>query len=201
MTPSNGHPKDPSNPPNGPRSDGPRPRPGGPGRRRPGGPGPGPRKGPRGPIGPRPGSPRQSPIGLRRVDEGIYELVHPACVEETDLDYQEGLEIWKAGDPDEARDALRFALEGCPDNLWVHVALGDLALKEFRDPRLAQGHYGYAFELVHRTLPEDLDGRLPRDRAPNRPFFDALQGLIACLQAIGEGREADALQKLLEKLR
>ncbi|MDG3004674.1 tetratricopeptide repeat protein [Paludisphaera mucosa] len=181
MTPSNGHPKDPSRRPNGPGGPQRRPRPG--------------------PGGPGPREHRPGPIGLRRVEGELFELVHPACVEETDLDYQEGLEIWKAGEPEEARDALRFALEGCPDNLWVHVALGDLALKEFRDPRLAQGHYGYAFELAQRALPPDFAGRLPREREANRPFFDALQGLIACLRAVGEGREADKLQKLLEKLR
>lgn len=172
------------------RSSGP---PGGPKRRgkparRPGG--------PRGGGGSRPG-----PIGLRQVEEGVFALVHPPCVQETDLDYQEGLELWNAGDPEEARDALRFVLEGCPDNLWVHVALGELALKEFRDPRLAQGHYGYAFELAHRALPSNFLGRLPRDLPDNRPFFDALQGLIACLRAVGQSREADDLQRLLERLR
>ncbi|WP_165250248.1 tetratricopeptide repeat protein [Paludisphaera soli] len=188
MTDSNGRPHDPSKRPKGPR-------PGGPKRR------PGPRPGPA-PSGPRPGTARQSPIGVRRVEgEPFFELVHPPCVEETDLDYQEGLEIWEAGEPEEARDALRFALEGCPDNLWVHVALGDLAYKEFRDPKLAMGHYGYAFELAHRALPADFAGKLPRDHAPNRPFHDALLGLVSCLRAIGEEREADELRKLLEKLR
>jgi hypothetical protein len=43
-------------------------------------------------------------------------LVHPRCVEETELDYEEGLELRKAGDPEGARDALRYALEGCHDN-------------------------------------------------------------------------------------
>lgn len=154
--------------------------------------------------GGRPGGPRRSPpspIGLRQVEGGVFELVHPKCVEEVDLDYREGLEIWKNGEPEEARDALRFALEGCGDNLWVHVALGDLALKEFRDPRLARGHYGYAFELGHRALPPDFAGKLPRERSANRPFHDALQGLCACLRAEGEHREADRLAKLQERLR
>jgi len=190
MTQSNGHPRGPSNPN---RPDGPRRRPG-PGRR------PGPARRPA-PSGPSEAKARQGPIGLRRVEGEVFELVHPPCVEETDLDYQEGLEIWKAGEPEEARDALRFALEGCPDNLWVHVALGDLALKEFRDPRLAQGHYGYAFELGNRALPPGFAGKLPRENAANRPFYDAASGLISCLRATGEGGEADRLQGLVDRLR
>ena len=81
-----------------------------------------------------------------------FDLVHPRCVEETELDYAEGIELWKAGEPEEARDALRFALEGCHDNLWVHVALGRIALQEFKDPNLARGHFGYAVELVRILL-------------------------------------------------
>ncbi|MGC8643851.1 MAG: tetratricopeptide repeat protein, partial [Isosphaeraceae bacterium] len=75
------------------------------------------------------------PIRLAVVDQGqsAFELVHPRCVQETEPDYQEGLELWKAGDPEEARDALRYALDACHDNLWIHVALGKLALEEFRD--------------------------------------------------------------------
>ena len=89
-------------------------------------------------VASRPGS---GAIGLRQV-EGIpdaFELVHPRCVAEAELDYQEGIDLWKAGDPEEARDALRYALGACRDNLWVHVALGQLALREFKDPALRAG--------------------------------------------------------------
>src|SRR3954447_9256659 len=108
--------------------------------------GPGARRGARQGGVSRPGS---GAISLRQV-EGIpdaFELVHPRCVAEAELDYQEGLELWKAGDPEEARDALRYALGACRDNLWVHVTLGKIALREFKDPALARGHFGYAFEL------------------------------------------------------
>ena len=82
-----------------------------------------------------------------------FELVHPICVEEIEPDYQEGLELWKAGDPEEARDALRYPLQVCPANLWVHVALGRIALDEFKDPDLARGHFGYAVDLARKVLP------------------------------------------------
>ena len=106
----------------------------------------------------------------------VFELVHPRCVRETELDYQEGLELWKAGDPEGARDALRYALQACHDNLWVHVALGRIALEEFRDPGLARGHFGYAVELARKAIRPDFRGRLPADRAANGPFFKAVEG-------------------------
>src|SRR4029079_4287209 len=128
---------------------------------------------------------RPGPIGLARV-EGVpdsFDLVHPRCVREAELDYQEGMELWKAGDPEGARDALRYALQACHDNLWVHVALGRIALDEFRDPGLARGHFGYAVELVRHSLREDFRSRLPTDPRANRPFYDALDGLIQSLLA------------------
>ena len=97
-------------------------------------------------------------IGLYRLERGDFELVHPRKVEETREDYEEGIELWKEGDPESARDALRYALSACHDNLWVHVALGRIALAEFRDPTLARGHFGYAFELGERALPAGFCG-------------------------------------------
>ena len=90
----------------------------------------------RGSRGPRPsaGGSRPGAIGLRRIGGEDFELVHPRAVRETELDYEEGIELWKAGDPESARDALRYALSACHDNIWVHVALGQIALAEFRDP-------------------------------------------------------------------
>jgi tetratricopeptide (TPR) repeat protein len=142
------------------------------------------------------------PLGLAPVERGanVFELVHPRCVLETELDYQEGLELWNAGDPDEARDALRYALEACHDNLWIHVALGRLALEESRDPVLARGHFGYAVELARRAIPAGFSGTLPPERPANVPFFQAVDGLLACLKALGKTPEADSLAALARKL-
>ena len=96
-------------------------------------------------------------------------------------DYEEGIELWKAGDVEAARDALRYALQGCGDNIWVHVALGRIALEEFKDPSLARGHYGYAFELAQRLAP-GFSGRLPRQRVANEAFFEAIEGLATCYE-------------------
>jgi hypothetical protein len=111
-----------------------------------------------------------------------------------ELDYQEGIELWRAGDPEAARDALRYALQGFGENLWVHVALGQIALGEFRDPALARGHFGYAFELSQRALPPGFAGRLPLHRPANRPLYDAIDGLSSCFEALGQPAEAARLR-------
>jgi hypothetical protein len=116
-------------------------------------------------------------------------------------DYEEGMEILRAGDPEGARDALRYALQGCGDNLWVHVALGRIALEEFREPSLARGHFGYAFELAARAIPPGFSGRLDPERPVNRPFFEAIEGLAACYEALGKPSEVGPLRALSTRLR
>src|SRR3954469_23061417 len=118
-------------------------------------------------------------VNLRRIGGADFELVHPRCVAEMEMDYEEGIALWKEGDVEAARDALRFALQGCGDNLWVHVALGRMALEDFRDASLARGHFGYAYELAERALPRGFNGRLPRHRPANRPYYEAIEGLVA----------------------
>src|SRR6516165_4501395 len=147
---------------------------------------PGKRPGPRGRRPPR----KRGGIGLKPIGPGIFELVHPRCVPEMELDYEDGIALWREGDVEAARDALRFALQGCGDNLWVHVALGRMALEEFRDPTLARGHFGYAFELAQRALPQGFSGRLPSERLANQPFFEAIEGLAACYDALGKRAES-----------
>ena len=146
------------------------------------------------PGGPEGGAKPRGGLGLSRLREGEFELVHPRCVLERRPDYEEGMELWTAGDVEAARDALRYALEGCGDNLWVHVALGRIALQEDKDPTLARGHFGYAFELVERALPRGFAGVLPRSLATNRPCYEAADGLATCYEALGRPREAADLR-------
>jgi tetratricopeptide (TPR) repeat protein len=165
-------------------------------------------RGSRRPNDPRPGSgpgrksiPRKAGgLNLRHLGGDEYELIHPRCVEEMEPDYAEGMELLDAGDVEAARDALRYALQGCGDNLYVHVALGRIALEEFREPALARGHYGYAFELAQRAFPLDFQGRLDPQRVANRPYFEAIRGLSACYDALGKPDEAAPLRALLERL-
>jgi len=70
-----------------------------------------------------------------------------------ELDYEEGLELIRAGDFEAAQDALRYALQGCGDNLWVHVALGRIALHEFREPALARVRAGSTLVCPPDHLP------------------------------------------------
>ncbi len=139
---------------------------------------------------------RATPIGLKRLGGNDFELTHPKCVDEMELDYAEGIEIWEAGDPEAACDALRYALGGCGDNLWVHVALGKIALEAFNDAELARGHFGYAFELAYRALPRDFRGRLPSASPKNAPIYDAVEGLARCYEAMDLPSEAVPLRKM-----
>jgi hypothetical protein len=183
------------------RGDGSRPR--GPGEAGPPSRGPVPsrRRRRRGPPARGPGQGQRSgSIRLAPLAGGDFELVHPRGVRETEPDYEEGLEIWRAGDPEGARDALRYALAACHDNLWIHVALGQIALEEFHDPSLALGHFGYAVELARRALPQAFTGRLPPERPSNRPFYEALAGLLECLEAQGRRDEFASLRALRDRL-
>jgi hypothetical protein len=78
----------------------------------------------------------------------------------------------------------------------VHVALGRIALEEDHDAALARGHFGYAFELAQRALPPKFSGRLPRHREVNRPYYDAIEGLAACYDALGQRARAVELRAL-----
>lgn len=148
-----------------------------------------------------PGGPPKGKLGISRINANEdYELVHPRCVLQRREDYEEGMEMFRAGDPEGARDALRYALEGCGDNLWVHVALGRIALEAYNDPTLAKGHYGYAFELVDRALPRGFRGRLPRKLPGNRPFYEAIEGLAGCYEALGQQKLAAEVRKRGEQL-
>ena len=77
---------------------------------------------------------------------------------------------------------------------------GQIALVEFRDPALARGHFGYAFELAHRALPQGFKGRLPRDRPNNRPFYEAIDGLAQSLEALGRHGDSKSLRALGARL-
>ncbi len=115
-------------------------------------------------------------------------------------DYEEGMELWKAGDPESARDALRYALSECGDNLWIHTALGRIALEEFHDPSLARGHFGYTVQLVRKALPPQFAGRLPAHRPNNRPFFEAVNGLLRCLEELGQHDDCRNLRAWRDRL-
>lgn len=136
------------------------------------------------------GAQPRSSITIRSIGPDEFVLVHPRCVEDRELDYAEALEILEAGEPDVAREVLIDALDGCGDNLWIHAALGRIALEAMRDPSLARGHFGYVLDLVERALPAGFRGRLPSSLPANQPLFEAAEGLAACLEALGSAADA-----------
>ena len=146
------------------------------------------------------GAPASLPIGLLRLAEGEFELIHPRKVEETREDYEEGIELWKEGDPESARDALRYALSACHANLWAHVALGRIALADFRDPTLRAAISAMRLSWASVALPRDFSGRLAPDRPANRPFYEALDGLVECLEGAGPAGECEVLRKMRARL-
>jgi hypothetical protein len=143
--------------------------------------------------------PKRGGIWLQQLGGNDYALSHPKCVAEMEPDYAEGLELWREGDVEAARDALRYALQGCGDNLWVHVALGRIALQEDSDPKLARGHFGYAFELAQRAIPPHFEGRLPIEHPSNAPLYDAIDGLIACHEALKSPELAEEIRSLARR--
>ena len=159
-----------------------------------GGGGGGPKR--KGPPAPRAGGREgaQGRLWLRRVNGMDFEMVHPREAEEVMPDYEEGMDLWREGDPEAALEALRFALEGCRYSLWVHCGLGRIALEEAKDARLAQGHFGYALELAERAIPPGFRGRLPRDRPANEPAYQAIEGLAAAMDALGADAKAADLR-------
>jgi hypothetical protein len=137
---------------------------------------------------------------LRPLDarDEAFELIAPPCVDDREDDFAEGMEVLRAGEPDEAREVLLFALEGCGDNPHVHVALGRIAAASGTPDglMLARGHFGYVVDLVLAALPEGFRGTLPADRPVNRAAFDAAEGLASCLERMGQRRDADEVRGL-----
>lgn len=115
-------------------------------------------------------------------------------------DFEEGVEAWKAGAIEEARDILRFGLEGCGDNLWIHVALGRIALERDANLRLARAHFGYALDLALRAIGRDTGALLPFEHSDNRPLYDAIDGLIEVHTKGGANGEVKALRALRARL-
>jgi hypothetical protein len=135
-------------------------------------------------------------VAFHRVGPHAGELVHPACVEEVWPDYEDALEAWRQDEPEEAREALRFALEGCGEFHWVHVALGGLALAA-GDLRLARGHFGYALERCRAAIPADFRGALPPELPGNWPFHRAAEALLDLARHERGGDEVRELETLL----
>jgi tetratricopeptide (TPR) repeat protein len=127
-----------------------------------------------------------------------WELVHPPCAAERREDLDEIRLMIDAGEFDVAREELLWLLEDCHDLIEAHAMLGELALEE-GDARLARGHFGYAYEIGMKALPQDgLKGDLPHARPANQPFLESAKGLAWSLRESGQpDRAAEVLRQLL----
>jgi hypothetical protein len=133
------------------------------------------------------------------MSENRFELVHPPCVEERSADYDEGMTAWKAGACDEAREIFRDALDGCGQNIWIHLALGKMALQEEQKLELARGHLGYVIELANQALAAQRHGTLDIHSPANQPVFEAIECLIEVFKQLKQSRAIEDLNRLAHR--
>lgn len=103
-----------------------------------------------------------------------------------------------AGEPDVARDELRFLLQDCPEFLAAHQKLGEIAL-EAGDWKLARGHFGYVYDRVRKVLAVQAHAAsLPYLVADNHTAHESGKGLAWCLHELGETKLAlEVVRQLL----
>ncbi|MBX3415374.1 MAG: hypothetical protein KF708_22010 [Pirellulales bacterium] len=113
-----------------------------------------------------------------------FELVPPRCARQRRDDIEEVQKMLAAGEFEIAQDELRWLLDGCSEFIAAHKLLGEIALLE-GDVKLARGHFGYAYKIGRKALPQEgLRGTLPYELAGNRDFYEASKGLCACLREL-----------------
>jgi hypothetical protein len=141
-------------------------------------------------------------MSVRRATDGRgWVLVHPRCVRERAEDLEEVRAIVEAGELDVAVDELRWLVGGCSEFVEAHALLGELALAAGNDVRLARGHFGFAVELVLKTLRRaKVAGPLPYGQPANRAFFEAGRGLVWCLAKLDMLTKAAELVDTLVRL-
>jgi hypothetical protein len=150
---------------------------------------------------------------VRALDRNRYVFLEPITALDRKEDIEEVREMIAAGEFEIARDELLYLVSDCRAFLEAHNLLGELALEEDDIP-LAQGHFGFAYEIGMDSLPPGFSGRLPAGKEYNGAFFLAGRGVARCLIARGQvdkGREVlerlakfdpqeTAVQDLLEEL-
>jgi hypothetical protein len=105
--------------------------------------------------------------------------------------------LLKEGDYEEARDAGLFILEECQDMTAAHLLLGKIAEKHMNDLTIAQGHYGYVFELTLKWLGELDMARMNQAEKINRISADAAEGLKRVLEKRGQMAKAGQVARHL----
>jgi hypothetical protein len=143
-------------------------------------------------------APRASGLRLRKaVASGGWELVHPRCARDRELDLEEVRKMLDAGEVEVATDECRWLLSGCSDCLEAHRILGEIALAA-NDLPLARGHFGYAYRLGAKAIeaagnPSPIPYRLPA----NQSFLESGKGLAYCLKHLGKPEMAQEVVSLV----
>lgn len=130
-------------------------------------------------------------LSLRRLDANRFALLEPFTAIDRKEDIEEVRNMIAGAELEIARDELLYLVSDCRGFLEAHNLLGELALEEGDIP-LAQGHFGFAYEIGIDSLPPGFKGRLPANKEYNGAFFLAGRGVARCLIARGQhakGRE------------
>ena len=77
---------------------------------------------------------------------------------------------------------------------------GRIALEGVQRPVAGAGPLRLWLRAGPAPLPAGFDGRLPPQRLANRPFYDAIDGLATCYDALGKPDEAAGLRDLSRRL-
>ena len=142
--------------------------------------------------------PSETALSVRKRPDGRLEFVHPRCATEREVDVREARAMVAEAEIEVARDELRWLLQGCSDNLAIHVLLGEMAASE-SDHALARGHFGYGYQIGQKALRRaSACGELPAELPANQTFFTAGKGLVFSLVQLGKRELAEeVVQSLL----
>jgi hypothetical protein len=141
--------------------------------------------------------PSATELLVRPCSDGSLEFVCPRCAAEREDDVRAAQEMFAKGETDVARDELRWLLQGCSDNMTIHLLLGEIAAAE-NDYVLARGHFGYAYQIGQRAIRRSgLRGILPVDVPANRSFFTATKGLVHSLVKLDKRKLAEEVVEFL----
>lgn len=138
-------------------------------------------------------------LKLRRLDAGRFALLEPITALDRKEDIDEVRKMIAGGELEIARDELLYLVSDCRGFLEAHNLLGELALEE-EDISLAQGHFGFAYEIGMGSLPPGFKGRLPANKEYNGHFFLAGRGVARCLIARGQHAKGREVLEQLAKL-
>lgn len=150
------------------------------------------------PDRPKPGQKKPIPPRVRTDPQRGWTLIPPHCAIELEADLDDAEMLLKEGDPESARDAVLYLLEECQDLLAGHELLGRIAEREPADLAVAQGHYGYVFELALKWLGPQADSAMDKSKRINRTALACAEGLCRVLDKRGQKAKAAQVRQQID---